>query len=62
MEIIFEGIGSTIIEIIFSLIIGLLTGGFVGYKLGINKTIKQKQKGGKNSTQIQVGNVNNEKK
>ncbi|MFK8283085.1 hypothetical protein [Capnocytophaga cynodegmi] len=52
MEWIFEGIGTEIV----TLIIGFLTGGTVGYKIGINKNIiKQKQKAGNNSSQIQIG-------
>ncbi len=52
MEWIFDGIGTAIV----TLIVGFLTGGAVGYKIGINKnTVKQKQKAGDNSLQIQVG-------
>ena len=52
MEWIFDGIGTAIV----TLILGLLTGGAVGYKIGINKNIaKQKQKAGDNSSQIQIG-------
>lgn len=52
MEWIFDGIGTTIV----TLIVGFLTGGAVGYKIGINKnTVKQKQKAGDNSSQIQIG-------
>lgn len=52
MEWIFDGIGTAIVSLIF----GLLTGGAVGYKIGINKnTVKQKQKAGDNSSQTQIG-------
>ncbi|HKM45205.1 MAG TPA: hypothetical protein VJY12_07080 [Dysgonamonadaceae bacterium] len=58
MEWIFDGIGTAII----TLIVGLLTGGAVGYKIGINKnTVKQKQKAGDNSSQIQIGRDSNGK-
>ena len=58
MEWIFDGIGTAII----TLIVGLLTGGEVGYKIGINKnTVKQKQKAGDNSSQIQIGRDSNGK-
>lgn len=58
MEWIFDGIGTAII----TLIGGLLTGGAVGYKIGINKnTVKQKQKAGDNSSQIQIGRDSNGK-
>ena len=52
MEWIFDGIGTSII----TLIIGCLTGGAVGYKIGINKnSAKQRQKAGNNSSQSQIG-------
>ena len=58
MEWIFDGIGTAII----TLIVGLLTGGAVGYKIRINKnTVKQKQKAGDNSSQIQIGRDSNGK-
>lgn len=58
MEWIFDGIGTTIV----SLIISFLTGGAVGYKIGINKNmVKQKQKAGNNSLQIQIGRDSNDK-
>lgn len=53
MEWIFDGIGTTIISSMISLIIG----GTVGYTIGINKN-NQKQKSGNNSTQIQIGGNN----
>lgn len=53
MEWIFSGIGTAII----SGIAGLVIGGFTGYKIGIYKkfSIKQKQKAGDNSNQVQIG-------
>lgn len=53
MEWFFDGLGTAII----TLIIGLITGGTVGYRIGIKKSYKvnQKQKAGNNSSQIQVG-------
>lgn len=59
MEWFFEGLGTALI----TLILGLLTGGTIGYRIGIKKTIKinQKQKAGDNASQIQVGRNNNEK-
>lgn len=57
MEWFFDGLGTTII----SLIIGLLTGGTIGYRIGIKKTnkVNQKQKAGDNASQIQIGRDNN---
>lgn len=52
MEWFFEGLGTAII----SLIIGIFTGGAIGYRIGIKKNISiQKQKARDNSTQVQVG-------
>lgn len=36
-------------------IAGLLLGGATGYRIGIRNSIKQKQKGGDNSNQSQIG-------
>ncbi|MCT3719886.1 hypothetical protein [Elizabethkingia anophelis] len=57
MEWFFDGLGTSLI----TLIIGLLGGGVTGYKIGIKKNIKQSQKAGNNSSQIQVGNDYNGK-
>lgn len=58
MEWIFDGIGTAIV----TLIVGFLTGGAVGYKIGINKnTVNQKQKAGDYSSQIQIGRDSNGK-
>lgn len=51
---IFDGFGTEIL----SLIVGLITGGTVGYNIGIRNKIKQKQKSGNNSTQTQIGSIN----
>lgn len=52
MEWVFDGIGTAIV----TLIVGLLTGGAVGYRIGINKnSATQKQKAGDDSSQIQIG-------
>lgn len=57
MEWVFNGIGTAII----TLIVGLITGGSIGYRIGINKNIvKQNQKAKDNSTQIQIGRDKNE--
>ena len=57
MEWIFDGIGTALI----AGAIGLVTGGCMGYKIGVRSNIKQKQKAKANSTQIQIGQniVNN---
>lgn len=57
MEWIFDGIGTALI--IF--VLGLLVGSGAGYRIAINKkSINQKQKGGNNSNQIQIGEVNDD--
>lgn len=43
MDWIFDGIGTEIIGIIISLIIGASGGGVVGYKIGVKKIANQKQ-------------------
>ena len=42
----------------FNLIFGLITGGTVGYKIGIRNKVKQQQKAGNNSNQTQIGSIN----
>ena len=51
---IFDGIGTEFI----SILVGFVFGGFAGYKIGFKNKIKQKQKAGDNSEQIQIGSVN----
>lgn len=55
MEWFFDGLGTSLI----SLLIGLIGGGAVGYRIGINKSVKQKQKAKDNATQIQIGKNRN---
>ncbi len=59
MEWFFDGIGTAVITLIF----GLLTGGTIGYRIGIKKTnkVNQKQKAKDNASQIQVGRNYNDK-
>ena len=49
----FDGLGTEI----FSVIVGLLLGGFGGYRIGIKKNIKQSQKSRDNSSQLQIGEI-----
>ncbi|MDD5943212.1 hypothetical protein [Fibrobacter sp.] len=55
MEWIFDGVGTAII----SGILGAIVGGTAGYRIGVHKkiSVKQKQKAGNNSNQIQIGNT-----
>lgn len=54
MEWFFDGLGSELV----SIIIGFVFGGVSGYKVGISKSsIKQSQKAGRNSKQMQTGVV-----
>lgn len=58
MEWIFDGIGTAI----FSGVMGLLVGGFAGYRIGVKKTtIKQNQSAGDNANQTQIGIKNGTK-
>ena len=59
MEWFFSGLGTAIV----TLIVGFLTGGAVGYRVGIKKknTTKQKQKARDNASQIQIGRDYNDK-
>ncbi len=55
MEWVFDGIGTELI----SLFVGCLTGGVIGYKIGIKNKISQRQKGRDNANQVQIGSVVN---
>lgn len=55
MEWVFDGIGTELI----SLLIGCLTGGVIGYRIGIKNKISQRQKGRDNANQVQIGSVVN---
>ncbi len=55
MEWVFDGIGTELI----SLFVGCLTGGLIGYKIGIKNKISQRQKGRDNANQVQIGSVVN---
>ena len=59
MEWFFNGLGTSIIILIF----GFITGGTMGYRIGIKKTnkINQKQIAKHNASQTQIGMVNHEK-
>jgi hypothetical protein len=59
MEWFFEGLGTAII----TLVLGLLTGGAIGYRIGIKKTnrVNQRQKAKDNASQIQIGRDYNDK-
>lgn len=58
MDWIFDGIGTEIVGIVISLIIGAIGGGTVGYKIGIKRSSSQKQSAGDDSEQkqeLQIG-------
>lgn len=58
MEWIFDGIGTEIVGIVISLIVGTIGGGTVGYRIGIKRTLSQKQSAGDGSEQkqeLQIG-------
>jgi len=51
MDWFFNGLGTALI----GLLIGVIGGGAVGYRIGIKKSFRQHQKAGNNATQIQIG-------
>lgn len=58
MEWFFDGIGSQIIGIIFTLLVGGCAGGAIGYKIGTTNKIKQKQTAKDYANQTQIGSIN----
>ena len=46
-----------ILKIVIPFVLGGSIGGLIGFKIGVDKTIKQRQKGGDNSTMTQVGEI-----
>lgn len=54
VEWVFSGIGTQLLYCLLSFIVG----GVIGYKIGIHVKIKQSQKAGDHSNQIQIGNTN----
>lgn len=57
IEWIFSGIGTSILVILFSLLLGC----GIGYMIGIKNSNKQSQRTGNNSNATQIGNINNVK-
>jgi Na+/glutamate symporter len=55
MEWLFNGLGTALV----GLVIGIFTGGAVGYRIGVSKNIKQYQKAGDNANQVQIGKGDN---
>ena len=58
-EWVFDGIGTQIISIIISLLIGGAGGYFIRYRIEQKNKSKQSQKARDNATQIQIGVINN---
>lgn len=54
---IFDGIGTEIICIVVSLVVGSLGGGAIGYRIGVKNRNKQIQKAKDNANQNQIGSV-----
>ena len=50
----FDGIGTQFIMFL----VGAITGGSCGYKIGIHNKTRQSQKAGNNSSQTQIGSIN----
>ena len=53
MDWFFNGLGTALIGIL----IGAISGGVVGYRIGIKKSFRQYQKAGNNAQQIQSGKI-----
>ena len=51
---VFDGLGTEIL----SLIVGFISGGAIGHKIGIHNKVKQSQKAGNNSNQTQIATIN----
>ena len=54
---IFDGIGTEIICIVVSLVVGSLGGGAIGYRIGVKNRNKQIQKAKDHANQNQIGSV-----
>ncbi len=46
-----------VLKIVIPFVFGGSIGGLIGFKIGVNKTIKQKEIGGDNSTMTQIGEI-----
>ena len=54
-----KDIAIEMIKIFVPLLIGGSVGGLIGFKIGVNKSIRQTQKGGDNAVMVQAGEVHN---
>ncbi len=55
-----EQIVVEIVKFVVPLLLGGSIGGLIGFKIGVNKNIKQTQKGGDNSNMTQIGEIRHE--
>ena len=46
-----------VLKIVIPFVFGGSIGGLIGFKIGVHKTIKQKQRGGDNSSMTQIGEI-----
>lgn len=46
-----------VLKIVIPFVLGGSVGGLIGFKIGVHKTIKQKQRGGDNSSMTQIGEI-----
>ena len=49
-----------IVKVVVPLLLGGSIGGLIGFKIGVNKHIKQSQKGGDSSNMTQIGEIHHE--
>ena len=54
-----KDIAIELIKMLVPLIVGGSVGGLIGFKIGVNKSIRQTQKGGDNAVMVQTGEMHN---
>ena len=54
-----KDIAIELIKMLVPRIVGGSVGGLIGFKIGVNKSIRQTQKGGDNAVMVQTGEVYN---
>ena len=56
-EYVMKDIVIEILKYIMPFVVGGSVGGFIGFKIGVNKSIRQTQKGRDNAVMVQTGEV-----
>lgn len=55
-----KDIAIELIKMLVPLIVGGSVGGLIGFKIGVNKSIRQTQKGGDHAVMVQTGEMHND--